>query len=183
MELSVKDAFEQSTLTSILDPLYTSICTLKNSGKLKNKVKSACEALNIKHYILSKLTGTRFIGHRITSFTSLLNVWPALVEMLGNVVADSKTTSSVRAKASGIWNKLKSYTVLCNVCSYLHLLDAVLPISKIFEGEGLMIYEIPSAVREIMDCLDKIHNFESIDDDLVTHMQHFNLKKDARKRN
>ena len=170
VELSVKDVFEQSTFTSILDPLYSSIYTLlKNSGKLKNEVKSACEALNIKHYVLSKLTGTRFIGHRVTSFPSLLNVWPALVEMLGNVVSDPKTKSSVRAKATGIWNKLKSYTVLCNVCLYLHLLEAV---SKIFEGEGLMIYET-------MDCLNEIHNFESMDDDLVTHMQRFNFKKDG----
>ena len=180
VELSVKDAFEQSTFTSILDPLYTSIYTLlKNSGKLKSEVKSACEALNIKHYVLPKLTGTRFIGHRVTSFTSLLNVWPALVEMLGNVIADPKTKSSVRAKATGILNKLKSYAVLCNVCSYLDLLEAVLPISKIFEGEGLMIYEVPSAVHESMDCLDEIQKFGSMDDDLVTHMRRFVLEKDG----
>ena len=65
-------------------------------------IKAACEAINVKHYVLPKLNGTRFTGHRITSFTALINIWPALITALSNVAADKNTTTAVRSKVKGI---------------------------------------------------------------------------------
>ena len=147
IELSVKDALNKSIFTRELDPLYIAVYGLmKNSGKIKSEIKAACEAINVKHYVLPKLNGTCFIGHRITSFTALINIWPALITALSNVVADKNTTTAVRSKVKGILGKLKLFPILCKVASYLDLLEAIVPASKVFEGEGVMIYDVEPAI-------------------------------------
>ena len=52
---------------------------LKNSGKIKSEIKAAAHALNTKHYVLAKVTGTRFVGHRRKAYGRLLQMWPALI--------------------------------------------------------------------------------------------------------
>ena len=115
---------------------------MKNSGKIKSEIKAACEDINVKHYVLPKLNGTRFIGHRITSFTALINIWPALITALSNVVADKKYYCCISIKG----DKLKLFPILCKVASYLDLLETIVPASKVFEGEGVMIYDCAIAV-------------------------------------
>ena len=98
IELAVKDAFKNSVFVEI-DNLYNSLFKLlKNSGKIKSEMKIAAEALNIQHYTLPKLTGTRFVGHRISALRVLLDMWPAIITALQNVQADHKTKATVRAK-------------------------------------------------------------------------------------
>ena len=60
-------------------------------------MKIAAEALNIQHYTLPKLTGTCFVGHRISALRVLLDMWPAIITALQNVQADHKTKATVRA--------------------------------------------------------------------------------------
>ena len=45
------------------------------------------KALNIKHYVLTKITGTRFVGHRRKAYDRLLQTWPALITAFENVAA------------------------------------------------------------------------------------------------
>ena len=97
-ELAVKDAFNNSTFQKIDEYYATLFNLIKNSGKIKSEIKIAAEALNIQHYTLPKLTGTRFVGHRISAVTRLLDMWPAIVMALQNIRADVKTTSSVKSK-------------------------------------------------------------------------------------
>ena len=47
---------------------------MKNSGKIKAEIKAAANALDIENYTLPKLTGTRFIGHRISAIRALLDM-------------------------------------------------------------------------------------------------------------
>ena len=98
VELAVKDAFKSSPFQEIDDRYISLYNLLKNSGKIKSEVKIAAEALNIQNYTLPKLTGTRFVGHRITAVRRLLDMWPAIIMALQNVKADQKTKQSVKAK-------------------------------------------------------------------------------------
>ena len=173
IELAIKDAFKDSIFTEVDNTYITLYNLLKNSGKIKSEVKSAAEALNIEHYTLPKLTGTRFVGHRVTAYKVMLDMWPALLTALQNVEADGKTKSDVRAKVSGLAKKLKSYNLLCKTCFYLDLLEAVRPTSKIFEGEGLMIFEVKSTVNETMLELEDFAAFDSLEDDLTSHVRRF----------
>ena len=74
---------------------------MKNSGKTKNEIKEASKTLNIKHYSLSKLTGTRFVGHQRNAYTNLFKIWVSLDIALENVVVDPKTQPDTRAKVQG----------------------------------------------------------------------------------
>ena len=80
IELAVKDAFKQTEFKEV-DENYIGIFNLfKHSGKVKGEVAAANKALNIQHYELSKLTGTRFVGHRRTGFSHFLAILP------GNII-------------------------------------------------------------------------------------------------
>ena len=60
IELAIKDAFKDSVFTKV-DTTYTTLFSLlRNSGKIKNEIVTAAEALNIENYGLPKLTGTRW---------------------------------------------------------------------------------------------------------------------------
>ena len=118
IELAVKDAIKETDFCQADEFYIGTYNLLKNSGKIKSEIKAATQALNIQHYTLTKLTGTRFVGHRRTAYTRLLSLWPAITLAYENVVADHKTKAEVRAKVIGYLKKLKSYSFLCLVCFY-----------------------------------------------------------------
>ena len=68
---------------------------------MKNEIKEVSKTLNIKHYSLLKLTGTRFVGHRQNAYTNLLKIWLSVDIALENVVEDPKTEPDTRAKVQG----------------------------------------------------------------------------------
>ena len=80
------------------DFYYSTTFLLKNSGKIKSEIKSAAHALNIQHYQLPKLTGTRFAGHQRAAFECLLDTWPAMKLAFENIIADPKTRQETKAK-------------------------------------------------------------------------------------
>ena len=179
IELAVKDAVNDSTLSEI-DILYQLIFSImKNSGKIKGEVKTACAALDIKHYTLSKLTGTRFVGHRRSAFQRLLDVWPAIITAFENVIADEKTKAETRAKVVGLNRKLKSYRTLCLTCIYLDILELITPASKIFEGEGLYPFELGPVISETISHInDGIESCGTDDDMLTSHLARFQIDGD-----
>ena len=121
---------------------------MKHSGKIKGEIKEAAKVLNIKHYVLSKITGTEFVGHRRKAYDRLLQIWPALIAAFENVAADRKTTKSSREKVNSYLEKLTSYNFLNMACCYVDILESITPASKIFETEHLMPYEVMSIVKE-----------------------------------
>ena len=66
IELAVKAALAvKDSVFEEVDEFYqANFSILKNSGKLKSAVQAAASALGIQAYVLSRLTGTRFVGHR-----------------------------------------------------------------------------------------------------------------------
>ena len=75
VELAVKAAFKGSRFAQVGVFYQATTQLLKNSGKLKSMIEAAATALGIDHYVLPKLTGTRFVGHRVRALTSLRNLF------------------------------------------------------------------------------------------------------------
>ena len=63
---------------------------LKNSGAFKDKLKKCAAALDITHYVLPKITGTRFINHRRRGFERLLHMWPVFLTAYESTLAENK---------------------------------------------------------------------------------------------
>lgn len=173
IELAIKDSFKQSIFLEV-DNAYSALYKLcKNSGKIKTEIKKAAEALNVEDYTLPNLRGTRFIGHRITAYKALLNMWPAVITALQNVEAEQSTKSDVRSKVKGLLKKFCSLDFLCRTCVYLDLLEAVRPASKVFEDEKLMIYEVKNTVNETITELEEFCDMEDANEDLTSHFHRF----------
>ena len=64
IEFAVKAAFKDSVFEEVDEFYQANFSILKNSGKLKSAVQAAASSLGIQAYVLSRLTGTRFVGHR-----------------------------------------------------------------------------------------------------------------------
>ena len=177
VELAVKDAFKQSPFQQI-DDLYISIFyLLRNSGKIKSEIKEAANALQIQHYTLPKLTGTRFVGHRRNAYRRLLDIWPAVIVAFENVVTDGKTKSDTKAKTAGLLRKLHSYKNLCLTAAYLDVLELISPCSKLFEGEGLLPGDIPRIITETMQNLqDSVDEIGTEDELLTSHLSRFRVQ-------
>ena len=75
----------------------------------------------------------------------------------------------------GLVKKFKSYAILCRVATYLDLVEAVGPSSKVFEGKGLMIYEVKPSVKRTIEELDDFSNCASMNDDITTHLRQFHF--------
>ena len=174
VELAVKDAFKTSDFV-VVDQFYMGVYNLlKNSGKIKGEIKEAAKALDIQHYVLSKITGTRFVGHRRKAYDRLLQIWPALIAAFENVVADRKTVKTTKEKLNGYLDKLRSYKFLSMTCCYVDILDSITPTSKIFETENLMPYEVMPIVKETLANIDDIIQADS--SDLSSHVAMFTIR-------
>ena len=93
VEVAVKAALKESKFKDIDDFYSSNLYLLRDSRKIKSELKIACEALDIQHYLLPKMSGTRFIGHRHRAFRTLFDMWPAFIMAYSNVVSDNKTRS------------------------------------------------------------------------------------------
>ena len=105
VELAVKAALKDSRFKDIDDFYSSNFYLLRDSGKIKSELKVACEALDIQHYTLPKISGTRFVGHRRRAFRTLLNMWPSFLTTYGNVVSDAKTRAETKSKVEGLLSK------------------------------------------------------------------------------
>ena len=172
VELAIKGAIAETEFSRVDDFYYSTTFLLKNSGKMKSEIKSAAHTLNIQHYQLLKLAGTRFVVHRRAAFKCLLDTWPALKLAFENIIADSKTRQETKTKVRGLLKKLNSYHFMSLVTYYLDILEIVTPISKLFEVEHLLPFEVQPLVSETIANIDDCIN-ASIDDDLLAILHHF----------
>ena len=149
IELAVKEAFNIRELNKVDEFYKTNFYLLWNSGKLKSEVAECAKALNINYYVLSKIHGTRFVGHRRKGFEGLLESWPAYITAYENFIANDKgSNAKTKAKVSGLLKYFKSYEFLVTVATYLDLLELIVPASKIFELDQLLPYEVNSTIQK-----------------------------------
>lgn len=150
VELAVKDVFTKIPQFQKVDNFYiANFYLLRNCGKLKEQVRESSKALGIDFKNLSKIKGTRFIGHHREGLRKLLDSWPAFLTAYENYVITNKNKKT-NAKVSGLLKKFKSYDFLATVATYLDMLELVVPASKIFERNELMPHEIPGTIESTL---------------------------------
>ena len=177
VELAVKDAFKDSKFKEIDDFYQANHSLLKASGKIKNEVENAATALGIQAYALTKLKGTRFIGHRFGAYTRLLDMWPAFDTAYENVVSDKRTKEETKAKVRGLLSKFRNYRFLAYTCCYLDLLEKAKPSSKVFEGVGLLPFEIWPCAQQTIDELSELIT-ESVEEGLDSNLRRYRIATD-----
>ena len=132
IELAVKDAFANSPF-NVVDRFYIALfALLKNSGAIKSDIKSSANALDISFYTLGKMTGTRFVSHRKKALMHLLCIWPAVISALDNTLVTRTHKPETKGKIIGFLRQLRSYEMLCLVCTYLDMLEKITPKSLVF---------------------------------------------------
>ena len=85
-----------------------------------------------------------------------------------NIIADAKTRQETKAKVKGLLKKLNLYRFMSLVTCYLDIPEIVTPISKLFEVEHLLPFEMQPLVSETIANIDDCIN-ASIDDDLFVN--------------
>ena len=178
IELAVKDAMNGEF--DAVESLYMGIFNLfKNSGAIKSDVKKAAEALDISFFTLTKITGTRFVSHRRRSFSRFLDMWPAIIKAFENTLVIRRHKPETRAKIQGFLKKLNNYELLCLTCTYLDVLDKISPASLVFEGNGLLAFEIDSAINLTKLELEDISTSAGTPDELLdSHLARFQFRVD-----
>ena len=78
LELTLKEAIRNSAFDELDNDYSKFVSFLQNSGKIKEEIKQACLALDIQHYELPKMKGTRFIGHRRNAYKAVLEILPGM---------------------------------------------------------------------------------------------------------
>ena len=80
-ELALKDSLLKYKEFKEVDDLMNYVFYLhKRSGKLKRMFKNNATALNIDGYVFPKVTGTRFVTHRLKRVKVFLHNWTALAD-------------------------------------------------------------------------------------------------------
>ena len=115
IELSVKDALKDPYFDDVEAIYLANFKLLKNSGALKDKLKKCAAALDITHYVLPKITGTRFINHRRRGFERLLHMWPVFLTAYESALAENKQKAETAAKIQGLLSKFQNVQILYNV--------------------------------------------------------------------
>ena len=145
VELAVKGAFKETKFLRVDEFYLANFNATKNSGKPKNAVQSTASDIEIEYYVLSKSIGTRSIGQRASAYKTLLDMWPAFITAYIKCISDP-SYSNIKSKVKGHVEKFQSCHMLCLVSIYLDELKKMVPASKIFEGEGLLAFDIKNTI-------------------------------------
>ena len=176
IELAVKSSFQDTVFSGVDEFYQANFNLLKHSGKISGLVKNAASSLNIQYYKLSKITGTRFVGHRVNGLKKLLAMWPAFLTAFENAAVD-QGNNMTKAKVEGLLAKFRSYKMLCLACAYLDVLEKIGPSSKVFEEEGLLPFEVkPSVELSILQLNDCAECAGTNDEYLDSHLSRFTLQ-------
>ena len=175
MELAIRDAVSDIHKFRDCDKFYVTLFFLfKSYGKLKTSIKNDAEAMNITYYPLPKIHCTKFVNHRPCGFTKLLHDWPALILGFENVLATYKEChGETRAKVQGILKKFNSYKFLCQVATYLNVLESIGPLSLVFLKKNMLLaHQVIPAVDLSINNLEELHT-ETIDNAITNFLRKF----------
>ena len=132
-------------------------------------VQAACKSLGItSHRKLPKIHGTRFINHRRRGIKVFLEIWPGIIMAYENALSDPKGKALTKAKIKGFLTKLRSYEFFCKAAYYLDILDAAGPASLVFEGDGLMPYEVDGAIERTCLELEDLEKNAGTDEEFIS---------------
>ena len=104
-------------------------------------------------------------------------MWPAFIAAYENCLNDA-ANRTIHAKVQGQLKNFLSYKTLCLVCTYLDVLEKITPASKVFEGEGLLAYEVrPSIDYTLIELEECKESAGEADKFLDSHLARFKLRE------
>lgn len=86
----------------------------------------------------------------------LIDVWTRLIVAFENALAWPTGKAETKAKIRGLLSRLQLHEFLCKVSYYIDILDAVGPSSLVFEGDGVMPYEIAGSLEQTYSGLNEL---------------------------
>ena len=78
-----------------------------------------------------------------------------------------------KAKTKGVLDKLKDYTLLCHVATYLDILESISPF---FEKKNLMAYEVKPAMEKTLFNLKELNEETLADDAIDSFLEKFSIQ-------
>ena len=86
------------------------------------------------------------------------------------MVSDKITKEETKAKIRSLLSKFRNYKFLTYTCCYLDLLEKTKPASKVFEGEGLLPFEIWPCAQQTIDELSELVK-ENVEEGLDSNLR------------
>ena len=180
VELAVKEAFDGAGFSSV-DSLYQTIFSLlQNSGIIKSDVLEAAKVLDISAYTLPKLTGTRFVSHRVKALGRLINMWPALISAFENTIVVRKHKPETKAKIQKLIKDLRSYELLTLACSYLDVLLKISPASLVFETESTLPTDTAAVIQRTKLELEDLEENAGTEEEFDSHLKQFSFNEETK---
>ena len=102
-------------------------------------------------------------------------MWPAIITALENTIVVTKYKPGTKAKIQGFLKQLKSYPFLCTVATYLDILEKITPTSLVFEGDGLLPFEVKPTIDLTVSKLEDLIECSGSDEEELSdsHLSRF----------
>ena len=144
LELAIKDAcLSYDHFTQVNDMLVSIYTMFKNSGKCWRLMLMLAERMNAKVRRHPKVTGTRFVGHKLNGLKVFNNNLGVLVPFAQNALSSKGLlTEIMTAKVKGYITKWTDFGWLSNAVIYQEVLRAVSKLSKFLERDEVAICEM-----------------------------------------
>ena len=156
-ELSLKDhLFEVDEFKKLDDTMVGLYYVFRKSGKLKRSVKQKAKALGVDAYVLPKVTGTRFVGHRLNAVKVLLHNWTVYSVTFKNEIDERKHSDPVRSKLIGYLKVLDDFQMRCSAVLSKKILSMCSHLQYQFEEGKILAFEIPEKIDFGIDNLQEL---------------------------
>ena len=177
VELAIKDAILKDSYFTDIDDFYqTNFYLLRNSGSLKSQIEKAAGAIGITYYCLTKLSGTRFVGHRKEALTWLIHMWPCFITAYKNAITTMRNAST-KAKVQGLLKKFCNLDYLYKACAYLDVVEVIVPCSKVFESSELLPFHLAPTLKILDSNLTDMVDNDPEEIAIDSHVRLFTLSE------
>ena len=109
-------------------------------------------------YVFPKVTGTRFVTHRLKGAKVLLHNWTALADQYRTAIADAKTKPTVRTKIPNHQKKLNDFWFLCHAVMYYKILSACSTSQFEFEKKFILASDVCNLLQNMTEDLEEFND-------------------------
>ena len=129
------------------------------------------KTLEIDAYVLPKVKGTRFVGHRLNAVKVLLHNWYALGRSFKKEIVTRSHSDPVRSKLIRYLKELNDYRMRASAVMFKKILSICRNLQYQFEDGKILAFEIPEKIDNVIDDLqeliEKYNRSENEDKDKV----------------
>ena len=169
LELSMKDSFkENNAFANIQEMLDVLFRLFRNSGKSWRIYQLLGEKMSVSILRFLRCGGTRFQAHVRGALTNFIRNFLVSVLFAENVEEhgngnDRIVTKEMYPKIVGFRKKWSKFEFIATVNLYFEVLKETAHLSLLLESDGLVIYQLADAVKEVYDNLDDLRDAEDYD--------------------